>query len=252
MINMKKIGFVFEYVILLAFILVLWFVLESQGKLNSVILPSPQKVWSIFLSVLSDGSLWTNIKVSVIRVSRGYILAVIFGIIGGIVIGLFEHVKRITDLLVQILKPIPPIAWIPLVILWFGIGEEGKTFLIFLGGFFTILINVIDGIKQVDPKLIEVSRTVETPFYKYVFLSIIPGAAPGIFTGLRLGISSCWMCVVAAELISASSGLGFMIMNARQFGQTDVVIIGMIVIGVIGKLMDSILKLVEGTVVKWI
>lgn len=249
---MKKIGFVFEYVVLMAFILVLWFVLESQGKLNSVILPSPQKVWSMFLSVLSDGSLWTNITVSVMRVLKGYILAAILGIIGGIVIGLFEHVKRITDLLVQILKPIPPIAWIPLVILWFGIGEEGKTFLIFLGGFFTVLINVIDGIKQVEPKLIEVSKTVETPFYKYVFLSIIPGAAPGIFTGLRLGISSCWMCVVAAELISASSGLGFMIMNARQFGQTDVVIIGMVVIGVIGKLMDSILKLVEGKVVKWI
>jgi sulfonate transport system permease protein len=160
-------------------------------------------------------------------------------------------VRRITDLLVQILKPIPPIAWIPIVILWFGIGEEGKTFLIFLGGFFTILVNVVDGIRQIDPKLIEASKAAEVPFLKYVVFGVIPGAAPGIFTGLRLGISSCWMCVVAAELISASSGLGFMIMNARQFGQTEYVLIGMLVIGIIGKVMDSLLKLLERRVVVW-
>lgn len=248
---MKKTGFVVEYFILIILILLVWFLLGEQGKLNSVIMPAPGTVWETFVSLVKKGTLWSHIVISVTRVLKGYVIAVVLGIAAGILIGLFEHVRRLTDIIVQILKPIPPIAWIPLVILWFGIGESGKTFLIFLGGFFTILINVIDGIRQVDSKLLEVSQAVETPFYKHVFLVIIPGAAPGIFTGLRVGISSCWMCVVAAELISASTGLGFMIMNARQFGQTDVVIVGMLTIGVIGKLMDSLLKLLEGKVIKW-
>jgi sulfonate transport system permease protein len=249
---MKKIGIIFEYLILLIIILGVWFIMDYQGKLNSVILPSPERVWCSLVSVIKDGTLWENVCISIVRVLKGYLLAITFGIILGIFIGLSKHVQRITDLVVQILKPIPPIAWIPIVILWFGIGEEGKTFLIFLGGFFTVLINVIDGIHQIDPKLIEASKAAEVPFHKFVILGIIPGAAPGIFTGLRLGISSCWMCVVAAELISASSGLGFMIMNARQFGQTDYVIIGMLTIGIIGKLMDSLLKLLERRVIKWI
>ena len=134
---------------------------------------------------------------------------------------------------------------------WFGIGEECKVFLIFLGGFFTILINVVDGIRQTDRKLIEVSRSMETPFLKHVFLLVIPHSAPNIFTGLRVGLSSCWMCVVAAELVSSTTGLGYMIMNARQFGQTDVVIVGMLTIGVLGKVMDSLLKVVEKAVIRW-
>ena len=94
--------------------------------------------------------------------------------------------------------------------------------MIFLGGFFTILTNVVDGIHQTDIKLVEVSRSMETPFLKHVFFMVIPGAAPNIFTGLRTGLSSCWMCVVAAELVSSTTGLGYLIMNARQFGKIDV------------------------------
>jgi sulfonate transport system permease protein len=248
---MKKLGIAFEYLILLIIVFGLWFWMDFQGKLNSVILPSPRRVWSSLVLVIQDGTLAENVGISLARVMRGYLIAVVFGLALGVWIGLSVHVRRITDLLVQILKPIPPIAWIPIVILWFGIGEEGKTFLIFLGGFFTILVNVMDGIRQIDPKLIEASKAAEVPFFKYVIFGVIPGAAPGIFTGLRLGISSCWMCVVAAELISASSGLGFMIMNARQFGQTDYVIIGMLVIGIIGKIMDSFLKWIEKKVIVW-
>ena len=240
-----------EYIILMVLVIAIWQVMSSTGKLNPVILPAPGKVISTFVSLLSKGTLIENVLISLTRVLKGYAIAMTTGLILGIFIGLFEHARRITDLLVQIIKPIPPIAWIPLVILWFGIGESGKVFLIFLGGFFTMLINVVDGIRQADIKLLEVSRTAETPFVKHVFRVIIPGASPNIFTGLRVGLSSCWMCVVAAELVSSNTGLGYMIMNARQFGQTDVVIVGMLIIGLIGKLMDSILKVVEGRVIKW-
>ncbi len=248
---MKKIGYGIEYISLVVVVIAIWQIMNLTGDLNPVILPAPLKVWQTFISLLTQGTLLTNLLISVSRVLKGYVLAMLLGLILGIFIGLFDHLKRITDLLIQIIKPIPPIAWIPLVILWFGIGEPGKVFLIFLGGFFTMLVNVVDGIRQADKKLLEVSETVETPFIKHVLRVIIPGAAPNIFTGFRVGLSSCWMCVVAAELVSSNTGLGFMIMNARQFGQTDVVIVGMLIIGLIGKIMDSLLKLIEGRVIKW-
>lgn len=240
-----------EYIILPVLILVVWTILEKKGSLNTVIMPAPSKILSTFISLVKSGQLWKNLSISLIRVLKGYAIAACLGIVLGILIGLFRHLNRLTDLLIQIIKPIPPIAWIPLVILWFGIGEEGKVFLIFLGGFFTILINVVDGIRQTDRKLIEVSRSMETPFLKHVFLLVIPHSAPNIFTGLRVGLSSCWMCVVAAELVSSTTGLGYMIMNARQFGQTDVVIVGMLTIGVLGKVMDSLLRVVEKAVIRW-
>ena len=248
---LKKVGYGLEYIVLVVAIIILWQVLNISGNLNPVILPAPSKVWLTFISLLKSGTLITNLLISITRVLKGYLIAMTLGLVLGVFIGLFEHVRRLTDLLVQIIKPIPPIAWIPLVILWFGIGESGKVFLIFLGGFFTMLVNVVDGIRQADNKLLEVSQTAETPFSKHVFRVIIPGAAPNIFTGLRVGLSSCWMCVVAAELVSSNTGLGYMIMNARQFGQTDVVIVGMLIIGLIGKLMDSLLKIVEGKVIRW-
>ena len=240
-----------EYIIVPVLILVVWTILEKKGSLNTVIMPAPSKILSTFISLVKSGQLWKNLSISLIRVLKGYAIAACLGIVLGILIGLFQHLNRLTDLLIQIIKPIPPIAWIPLVILWFGIGEEGKVFLIFLGGFFTILINVVDGIRQTDRKLIEVSRSMETPFLKHVFLLVIPHSAPNIFTGLRVGLSSCWMCVVAAELVSSTTGLGYMIMNARQFGQTDVVIVGMLTIGVLGKVMDSLLRVVEKAVIRW-
>ena len=247
----KKAGYLAEYFLFLILILVVWFVMDGMGKLNPVIMPSLSKIGSTLVSLIEKGTLMDNLVVSVVRVLQGYLLAAGLGVVLGILIGLSKHLDRLTALLIQIIKPIPPIAWIPLVILWFGIGESGKVFLIFLGGFFTILINVIDGIHQTDAKLIEVSKSMETPFFKHIFKVVIPSAAPNIFTGLRTGLSSCWMCVVAAELVSSTTGLGYLIMNARQFGKTDEVIVGMLTIGIIGKIMDSLLKLVEKHLIKW-
>jgi len=247
----KKTGYAAEYIALIAAVLIVWYVMAGRGTLNEIIMPAPSKVAETVVSLITSGTLWTNLVISVVRVLKGYFIAVVLGVSLGILIGLSKHFERLTVLMIQIIKPIPPIAWIPLVILWFGIGESGKVFLIFLGSFFNILINVYDGIKQADEKYIEVSKSMETPFFKHIFQLIIPGAAPNIFTGLRIGLSSGWMCVVAAELVSSTTGLGYMIMNARQFGQTDVVIVGMLTIGIIGKLMDSLLRAVEKYAIKW-
>lgn len=244
-------GHFFEYIALFSIIIVIWLIAGTQDILNPVIMPTFPRIIETFWNLLTHGGLLKHCWISLARVLQGYLLASVLGIVLGILIGLSKHLERITSLIIQIVKPIPPIAWIPLVILWFGIGESGKIYLIFLGGFFTILINVIDGIHQTDAKLAEVAHILETPFLKRVFFLEIPGSASNIFTGLRTGLTSCWMCVVAAELVSSTTGLGYMIMNARQYGKTDVVIVGMLFIGLIGKIMDSILHVIESRVVKW-
>ena len=248
---LKSAGYLVEYLALIISIIVVWVIMGEEGKLNPVIMPTLQKIGKTFKTLFLKGTLIKHCGISMGRVLKGYGISVALGVTLGILIGLSHHLERITQLFVQIIKPIPPIAWIPLVILWFGIGESGKVFLIFLGGFFTILVNVIDGIKQTDERLVEVSRVMETPLWKHIFKLVLPGALPNVFTGLRVGLTSCWMCVVAAELVSSTTGLGYMIMDARQYGQTDVVITGMITIGLIGKIMDSLLHLIESKIVVW-
>ena len=169
----------------------------------------------------------------------------------GIAIGLSKTLDRFTDLIIQVVKPIPPIAWIPLAILWFGIGEKSKVYIIFLGAFFPIIINTIDGIRQTDHKFVEVARLLAVPRFKFVFQVVLPGALPAIMTGVRVGLMVAWICVVAAELIAASSGIGYLIMDARELSQSDVVLVGMITIGVIGKVMDSLIKLLEKRLITW-
>lgn len=249
--KLLKAGNFLEYIFLAIAIVCVWQYMEYIGSLNPVTMPAPQTIYEKFIDMIVSGALTQHLLISTGRVLQGFALSAVSAVFLGLVLGLSRRCYRITDLIIQLIRPIPPIAWIPLVILWFGIGEESKIFLIFLGGFFTILVNVIDGVHRIDPKLLEVAQVMETPKWKYISQLIIPAALPSIFTGLRVGIASCWMCVVAAELVASSTGLGYMIMNARQFSQTPVVIVGMITIGVIGKLTDSVLKEIEKRVIKW-
>lgn len=241
----------FEHLVLIILIILAWYLVTETGIVSSILLPSPKMIGITFLKKIADKSLLMAIGVSVGRVVKGYLCAVAMGVFMGVLIGLSERMYRMTKICIQILKPIPPIAWIPLVILWMGIGENSKVFLIFLGGFFVVLINVVDGIRYIDPRLIEVATAVETPKMKYIFQLIIPAAMPSIFTGFKVALGTSWSCVVAAELVAASSGIGYMISNARNFGQMDVVIIGMISIGIVGKIMDEILKMIEKRVLSW-
>lgn len=244
-------GIRIESLIPVILLIVIWISFAESGNLNPVVFPEPITVWNTFVEKITDTTLLSAVGISIVRVLEGYFLSAILGIGLGIVIGLSKHMQRLTNLIIQIIRPIPPIAWIPLVILWMGIGENSKVFLIFLGGFFTNLINVIDGIRYTDKKLLEVASVMETPRKKYILQLVIPAAFPSIFTGLRVSLGSCWTCVVAAELVAATSGVGYMISNARNFGQMDVVVVGMISIGVIGKIMDVILGTIEKKVLAW-
>jgi sulfonate transport system permease protein len=239
------------YLILPVSILVIWQVLYDIGFINPVVLPSPGKVARAFWELSIRGQLPKHILVSMVRVLEGFAMAALLGTILGVAIGLSRTMDRVTDLVLQVLKPIPPIAWIPLAIIWFGIGEPSKIYIIFLGAFFPIIVNVIDGIRHIDNKLIEVAKILEVPRKRLIWRLIIPATLAPMMTGLRVGLGVAWMCVVAAELIAASEGIGYLIMDARQLSQPEVVLAGMITIGVIGKWMDNLLKWLEKKVLVW-
>ncbi len=247
----EKLMHLLQYVGLSVAILALWQGLYHLGYIKPLILPPPTQVAATFWDLLKSGAMARHVGISVLRVLEGFGIAAFLGLSLGVAIGLSRTIDRLTDLIIQVVKPIPPIAWIPLAILWFGIGEESKVYIIFLGAFFPIIINTIDGIRQTDQKFVEVARILAVPRCKFVRQVVLPGALPAIMTGIRVGLMVAWICVVAAELIAASSGIGYLIMDARQLSQSDVVLVGMITIGVIGKVMDSIVKRLEMRLVGW-
>lgn len=240
-----------QYLALAIVLLTAWQALFHFGYIKPILLPPPSQVLQTFWGLLRSGELPRHVAISGLRVLEGFGIAAVLGLVLGVAIGLSRTLDRLTDLLIQVVKPIPPIAWIPLAILWFGIGEKSKVYIIFLGAFFPIIINTIDGIRQTDHKLVEVARILAVPRVRFVRQVVLPGALPTIMTGLRVGLMVAWMCVVAAELIAASSGVGYLIMDARQLSQSDVVLVGMMTIGVIGKLMDSAIRRIEARLIGW-
>jgi len=239
------------YVALSVLIVAVWQYLSAIGFLKPMLLPSPLKIGDTLLALTLSGELFRHLGISFLRVLEGFAIAALVGLPLGIAIGLSRVVDQSTDLLLQLTKPIPPIAWIPLSILWFGIGESGKVFIIFLGGVFPILINTVDGIRQTDQRYVELARVLEVTRGRFILKVVLPGALPAIMTGIWVGLMVSWICVVAAELIAATSGLGYLIMDGRQLMQTDQVLVGMLTIGAMGKLLDVVLRAAESRLVTW-
>ena len=228
-----------------------WQLLSVTGVIRPALLPAPLQVASTLWQLLLSGDLARHVFASTLRVLYGFTLAALTGLSLGIGLGLSRRLSQLAELPLQLLKPIPPIAWIPLAILWFGIGEGSKVYIIFIGAFFPILINTMDGIRQTDHRFVELAQILEVLRRRFIRQVILPGALPQIMTGMRVGVNIAWMCVVAAELIAASSGVGFLIMDARQLSQSDVVLAGMFTIGLLGKLTDDLLLHLELKLITW-
>ncbi|TAN58332.1 MAG: ABC transporter permease [Rhodospirillales bacterium] len=239
------------YFLIPLLVLIVWQALFWLGLIRPILLPPPSQIASTLWALAASGELLRHILASAARMFQGFAIAAALALTLGISIGIFRSVDRATELLIQIVKPVPPIAWIPIAILWFGIGEAAKIYIIFVGAFFPILINTIDGIRQTDHRYVELAKLLEVPRHRFIRQVILPGALPYIMSGLRLGLNLSWLCVVAAELIAAPDGVGYLIMDARQLSQTDVVLAGMITMGVVGKLTDDILRVVEARLVRW-
>jgi NitT/TauT family transport system permease protein len=197
------------------------------------------------------GELIGNSLVSLWRVLVGFTIAAVSGILLGIAIGWWDKVRDLLEPVFEILRPIPPLAWIPLSMLWFGLGFQPAVFLIWLGAFFPILLNSILGMESVSRKLVEVARTLGANSWQVLAKVAVPSATPSIMAGLRIGIGIGWMCLVAAELTGSNSGLGYMIMYYYSTMEAPKTVAGMLMIGVIGYVMFIGLKKLEDRLLFW-
>lgn len=232
-------------------IVLAWYLSSDGGFLNTAILPSPQKVGASFQQMTADGSLWKHIIASFSRVLRGFAIGAVAGTGLGLLIGLYFRLNQLFVALIGILRPIPPIALIPLFIMWLGIDEASKIAIVTVGAFWPVLLNTIAGVQSTDPKLIEVAQIFGKNKLSILKDIILPSTVPSLFTGLRLSISTAWSCVVAAEMIAADKGVGYLIMFARQMSRPAELFVGIISIGVIGLLIDILFQLLQKKVVYW-
>lgn len=221
-----------------------WWLAVAFG-VSPVILPPISKVlrsaWDLFQSQVMAPA----VVVSLLRVNSGFALAALTAVPLGIALGRSRRLYLVFEPLIESFRFIIPFAWIPLAILWFGTHEAGKIFIIWYAGFFLILLHAIAGVRGVDPDLIKAAKTLgageATIFYKVV----LPAALPATVTGLRIGFAACWISLIAAELVAARSGLGYLIMDAREFLQTDIVIVGMAIIAIIGATYNWIFEFAQ-------
>jgi ABC-type nitrate/sulfonate/bicarbonate transport system permease component len=240
----------------LIFILVVWQILCGMifPKTNPdfvTLLPPPSMVFDQGARLVGNGVLFIHILKSMERVLIAFFIASLLAIPLGIAIGWWKRCEDMVDPLMEILRPIPPLAWIPLGILWFGIGDPQNIFIIFLGVFFPVLVNTISGVKGVEKNLIWGAMTLGANERQIFREIVLPGSLPFILTGLRVGLGVGWMCLVAAELVASTRGLGFMIQDARYLLLTERVILGMLVIGLLGYGMDRGMRYLQWRLLPW-
>jgi sulfonate transport system permease protein len=228
-----------------------WQLLTSAGVIPGRVLPAPSDVMRAGWRLLLSGELIRNIWVSFWRAFVGLAIGGSIGFALGLAVGLSRRCERTLDSTLQMIRNVPHLALIPLVILWFGIDETAKIFLVALGVFFPIYVNTQHGIRTVDAQLVEMGRIYGmTPaaLFRRVYL---PGALPSIFVGLRYALGIMWLTLIVAETIAASSGIGYMAMQAREFLLVDVVVLSIVVYALLGKLADSITRVLERLCLRW-
>jgi sulfonate transport system permease protein len=232
-------------------ILLAWEIAARSGILSTRVLPEPLAVVKAAWSLVQSGEMWADVKVSTWRAVSGFAVGGSIGLALGLATGLFKPAEVVLDSTIQMVRNIPALAMIPLVILWFGIEEEAKVFLVALGVFFPIYVNTFHGIRSVDANLVEMARSYGVRGFRLYWDVILPGALPSILVGVRFAFGLMWVTLIVAETISAQSGIGYMTMNAREFLQTDVVVVGILLYAGLGKLADMLAKGLERVTLRW-
>ena len=249
-------------------LLLVWETFSRLGFIRPEILPAPSQVFlrwidylkplepydagtSTFLPWLLSGELLHDTLASSCRVLGGFAIAAVLALILGLLMGASDFVYDLFNPLIQILRPIPPIAYIPLAILWFGLGNPPAFFLISLGAFFPVLMNTISGVRHVDPLLIRAARNLGANGFTLFLRIILPAATPYILTGLRVGIGVAFIVVIVAEMIAVNNGLGYRILEAREFLWSDKIIAGMITIGLLGLAIDTAMSRINSYLLRW-
>ena len=232
-------------------VLAVWQVAAHFDWINALLMPSPWAIVGALYEMGSEGTLWGHLGASLQRVFMGFVLAAMVGITLGVITGWMQRVSEVVTPVVEALRPIPPIAWTPLAILWFGVGNAPSYFLVFIGAVFPVFVNTFSAVRNIEQSQINAALSLGAGPGLILRDVLIPASLPVVFPGLRVALGVGWMCVVAAELIAAQSGLGYMIQQNRLLLQTQNVLAGMVTIGIVGYAMSAAMEKVERSLVKW-
>jgi sulfonate transport system permease protein len=232
-------------------VLLLWQAAGSFGLLSPSLLPTPWSICTQFMKLVANGKLFIHLEASVIRAALGFGLGAMLALIIGLATGLSKMLEELLDPSLQMMRTVPLLSIIPLFILWFGVGQLSQVLLIALGSFFPLYVNTFAGVRGVDRKLYEVAQVLQYSRLQQIFRLIIPAALPNILLGIRLSLGVAWLCLVVAEMMGASSGIGYMITEARQYSQTPAVFVGIAVFAAVGKLSDSLVRMLESKLLHW-
>jgi sulfonate transport system permease protein len=232
-------------------IVILWFLVTTYGSVPSSILPSLAMVGQAFSEMTRSGQLQADLLISLGRVVKGFLASAVTGIFLGSIMGMFRSVRELLQPMITAIRQIPMVAWIPLIILWAGIGEKSKIIVIMIAAVFPILVNTLSGISGTPDGYVEIARLYKLTKWQTFTKVYLPHALPQILVGLKLGLSVSWMAVVASELIAASTGIGYRMNEARSLMKSNKVIVCMIVIGFVGIIMDKLISILFDKVTPW-
>jgi taurine transport system permease protein len=236
-------------------VLGLWWLITSLGLIKPLFLPRPMAIWNAFqqsiAGIIDNNTLWVHIGWSLVRVMSAFALAVAIGIPVGLAMGVSRVARGLFDPIIEFYRPLPPLAYLPLMIIWFGIGEESKILLIFLACFAPVALAARAGVRSVNPEQLNAARSMGASRTQILRFVVLPTALPEILVGLRIGMGVGWTTLVAAEMVAANAGLGQMVLNASNFLRTDVVIMGIIVIGFFAFLFEMAMRRLELWLVPW-
>lgn len=242
-------------VLTVASLLAAWWLFSHFGAASPLFAPTPEavarqlaRVWS---AGFADATLWEHLTASLGRVFAALALAVVTGIPAGVAIGMHPVARGALGPLIEFYRPIPPLAYLPLIVIWFGIGEGAKVLLIYLAIFAPIVLSAAAGVRNAAPDRINAARSLGASRLQVAWLVVLPGALPDILTGVRIGLGAGWSTLVAAELVAATRGLGFMVQAAAHFLVTDVVIMGIFVIAAVAFALELLMRLAERLLVPW-
>jgi len=228
-----------------------WEAASRAGLIRAQVLPPPSSVLSTAWDMIASGDLFRHLGASLLRAAAGFAVGGALGFAFGVLTGFSRLAHALFDRPIQMIRAIPFLALLPLVIVWFGVDEIGKIFLVALAVFFPIYVNTVLGIRQIDPKLLEVARVAGLTRLATVRRIVLPGAMPSVLTGVRYSLATAWLALVIAETLATTSGIGFLAMDAREFLQTDVIVLAIVIYAVIGVAADALARALERRLLGW-
>jgi len=231
-------------------LVILWQVIVVVGDYEAALLPPPINVAKALVALFAEGVIWEHIQISLFRFVSGYISAVIAAIILGLILGRMVRLWSVIDPIVQVLRPVSPIAWSPFIVLWFGIGNMPAIVIIFIAAFFPVLLSTVSAVRKVDQVYLRVAANFELTKAQLLLKVVFPAAFPMIANGLHMAIGTAWIFLVAGEMVGAQSGLGYLIVDSRNSLSLDVVLAAIILIGLLGLLLDKGIRYFESWVAK--